>query len=956
MKSLRPLVLGGLVLAASATPAFSQMRPLEHPDVLHWNSIANPSLSPDGGWLAWVQRPLEGDPTLRVRTAREGGVDLSVRGTSPVFTSDSRFVVFEVPPLEAVLDSLKLEGKKRDDLPGDSLAVADLTAVFAGGAPQPSGVTRLGAVEDFKVAEEGSWLAYRVKKEKKEEEPAAERAETPAAEAPAAEGAESRPDHKKDEGSTLVVRNLVSGAESRYEDAVEYVFSKNGRTLAFTTSTKDGSHDGAFVLTLSDGGVHTLRADEGHYRKIALSEDGTQVAFLTDAADFAAKQPEFTLERASAGSWTAKTLASTSTAGIPEDWWVSENGTLRFSEKGTRLYFGTAPRPAPDPEEKVLDEDKVSVDVWNWKDPYLQPMQLVQADEEKKRSYDAVVHLDAGRVVQLGTPEIPDVRFADEGEPRFALGVTDVPYRQLLSWDGRYSDVYAIDLTTGVARKVAEQVKGFGGGSISPAGTWASWWDGAERQWKGAPLAGGATVTLSAGAGEPVWYELDDHPDEPPPYGSAGWTAGDVAFLYYDSYDVFRFEPASGTTTNLTRGQGRESGLRFRYADTEPELEHVPEGEILLSAFHLTNKQGGFYQARSDRAGAPRQILLTDKSFALRGKAKDADRWLVSREDFREFPDLWVTDGPITDMVKLTDANPQQRQFTWGTAELTEWTSNDGAPLQGMLFKPDGFDPSQKYPMMVYFYERMSDGLYEYRSPVPGSSSIAVPFYVSRGYLVFIPDIPYEIGYPGESALDAVVPGVLSLTAKGFVQEDKIGVQGHSWGGYQIAYMVTRTNLFAAAEAGAPVANMTSAYGGIRWQTGMSRAFQYERTQSRIGGTPWDATDEYLSNSPLFFVNKIETPLLMMHNDADGAVPWYQGIEMFSAMRRLQKPVWMLNYNGEAHGLREERNRKDWALRMQQFFDHYLKDAPAPVWMEEGVPAIMKGKTLGTEIRIRGVS
>ncbi|MCA9739207.1 MAG: prolyl oligopeptidase family serine peptidase, partial [Gemmatimonadetes bacterium] len=194
-------------------------------------------------------------------------------------------------------------------------------------------------------------------------------------------------------------------------------------------------------------------------------------------------------------------------------------------------------------------------------------------------------------------------------------------------------------------------------------------------------------------------------------------------------------------------------------------------------------------------------------------KAEDADRWLVSREDFREFPDLWVTDGSITDMVKLTDANPQQSQYTWGTAELTEWMSNDGTPLQGMLFKPDGFDASEQYPMMVYFYERMSDGLYDYRSPTPGSSSISVPFFVSRGYLVFIPDIPYEIGYPGESALDAVVPGVLNLVAQGFVDEDKIGVQGHSWGGYQIAYMITKTNLFAAAEAGAPVANMTSAYG-----------------------------------------------------------------------------------------------------------------------------------------------
>ena len=189
---------------------------------------------------------------------------------------------------------------------------------------------------------------------------------------------------------------------------------------------------------------------------------------------------------------------------------------------------------------------------------------------------------------------------------------------------------------------------------------------------------------------------------------------------------------------------------------------------------------------------------------------------------------------------------------------------------------------------------------------------MSVPFYVSRGYVMFIPDIPYEIGYPGESALDAVVPGVLSLLDEGFIDRDRIGVQGHSWGGYQIAYMVTKTDLFAAAEAGAPVSNMTSAYGGIRWQTGMSRMFQYERTQSRIGGSLWEATSEYLHNSPLFYADKIRTPVLMMHNDDDGAVPWYQGIELFVALRRLQKPAWLLNYNGEGHGLRRDANRKDW--------------------------------------------
>jgi len=300
-------------------------------------------------------------------------------------------------------------------------------------------------------------------------------------------------------------------------------------------------------------------------------------------------------------------------------------------------------------------------------------------------------------------------------------------------------------------------------------------------------------------------------------------------------------------------------------------------------------------------------------------------------------------------MQKVSDANPQQSDYLWGTAELMEWRSLDGKLLQGILYKPENFDLEKKYPMLVYFYEKSSQNLHRHMAPQANRSVIVPVFYASRGYVVFVPDIPYRVGYPGESALNAVVPGVTDLIKQGFVDEKNIGVQGHSWGGYQIAFMVTRTNIFKVAEAGAPVSNMISAYGGIRWGTGRSRMFQYERTQSRIGGSLWEYPMRYMENSPIFWADKIETPLLIMHNDHDGHVPWYQGIELFVALRRLGQPVWMINYNDEPHWPTKFHNKKDWQIRMQQFFDHYLKGAPAPVWLKEGVPAVEKGKTLGTE-------
>ncbi len=950
--SVASLATVALVLAA-ALPALAQQRALDHDDVLQWNTIEDPSLSPDGDWLTFVLAPMEGDPALTLKAASGDGPPLTVRGTDPTFTSDSRHLVYAVPAPESEVDALKREGQEGEDLPQDALAVADIAAVFADGEVRIGGIRDLGPVESYEVAREGSWLAY-----VPVEEADVDRSEESDADVESArqnEGSESGADAEgdsddgKEDGSTLVLLNLATGDETRYDWVEDYEYAEEAAVLAFTTSTRDGTGDGAYVVPLDDVARRALLDGEGRYEQLALSKDGAQVAFLTDRDDSAADQPEFTLYWAAAPDWQAEPLAAAGTVGVPDGWWVSEHGDVRFSEGGALLHFGTAPRPEPEADE-TLEEDRVTLDIWNWKDPYLQPMQLVQADDERKRTYAAAFHRDGGAVVQLGTTDVPTVRFAAASDAAHALGVTDMPYRQLLSWDGRYNDLYAVDVASGERRPIAEKVGRFARAAISPAGKYAAWWNGAERQWKVARLDGGEPLTASADVPHAVWNELDDHPHDPPPYGSAGWTADDGAFLFYDRFDVWRFEPESGRTVNLTAGAGRASQIRFRYARTEPELDHVPEGKALWRAIHDRNKQGGFYEGRTDRETSPVEVVMGDKSFRLHGKATDANRWLLTREDFREFPDLWVTDGGIIDMQRVSDANPQQADYHWGSAELVEWTSNDGIELQGMLFKPDGFDPSREYPLLVYFYERMSDGLHAWRTPRPGSSSVSVPFYVSRGYVMFIPDIPYEIGYPGESALDAVVPGVLSILDEGYVDRDRIGVQGHSWGGYQIAYMITKTDLFAAAEAGAPVSNMTSAYGGIRWQTGMSRMFQYERTQSRIGGSLWEATAEYLHNSPLFYADKIRTPVLMMHNDDDGAVPWYQGIELFVALRRLQKPAWLLNYNGEGHGLRRDANRKDWAVRMQQFFDHYLQDAPAPVWMEKGVPAVDKGRTLGTEL------
>jgi dipeptidyl aminopeptidase/acylaminoacyl peptidase len=267
----------------------------------------------------------------------------------------------------------------------------------------------------------------------------------------------------------------------------------------------------------------------------------------------------------------------------------------------------------------------------------------------------------------------------------------------------------------------------------------------------------------------------------------------------------------------------------------------------------------------------------------------------------------------------------------------------DGVPRQGILYKPEDFDPHKKYPMISYFYEDLSDGLYGYIPP-NGRNVINPTHYVSNGYLIFEPDIYYEMGHPGMSAFKSIVPGVQMLVDSGFVDEKHLGLQGQSWGGYQTAFLITQTSMFAAAMAGAPVADMFSAYGGIRWGTGLNRSMQYEHGQSRIGKSIWDAPQLYYENSPLFGLERVTTPLFMMANDADDAVPWWQGIEMFVGLRRLGKEVYLINYNNDVHNPQSRANQKDIAMRMQQFFDNKLMGAPAPDWMVHGIPAVDKGK------------
>ena len=514
-------------------------------------------------------------------------------------------------------------------------------------------------------------------------------------------------------------------------------------------------------------------------------------------------------------------------------------------------------------------------------------------------------------------------------------------------WEARTrSDYYTVSLETGERRPIAQA--DYSRFRLSPAGRYAYAYAETDSCWYTISLENGERHQLTTPQSFIAWDEENDTPDYPRAYGSAGWTDDDQAILIYDRYDLWRFDPQGQRAPQRLTTDGREQGIQYRLKQLDKEARTVATNKSqLLVGFNEKSKGYGYYEARLDKASAPKTLIAGDYMLSTIEKAQKADKVLYTIESYTTFPDLHCADLGFKKSVQVSHGDRQQADYLWGTAELVSWISLDGRPLEGVVYKPANFDPNKKYPMIVNFYERNSETLYEYHMPEPHRSTIDYRLYNSNGYIIFNPDIRYRDGYPGESCYNCLMPGVSMLIAKGYIDEKAIGAQGHSWGGYQVAYLATRTNLFAAIESGAPVVNMFSAYGGIRWGSGMARAFQYEHTQSRLGGTPWSTPDRYHTNSPLFTMDKVQTPILIMHNDADGHVPWYQGIEYFVAMKRLGKPCWLLNYTGEPHWPTRLANKIDFQTRMFQFFNHFLKHEAAPKWLDEGVRAVDQPYELG---------
>jgi dipeptidyl aminopeptidase/acylaminoacyl peptidase len=956
----KSLTLAGLFFVLSSMPALAQqaatspatgsaaVRPLSAADIQSWKAIRAQALSNDGKWLAYQLAPNEGDAEVVVRATGEskelrfqiGEPPAPVAGPqggapSPVVVAaNSRFVAFSVFP--SAKDAKKL---KRDKKPAyNKLALVDL----ATGEKKEFDKVRRFAFS----GERAGWLAMQ--------------AYTP-------EGAAAAPAAGRNDGTDLLLYNLSTGEMVNVGNVADFAFDFSGEYLAYTIDARDRLGNGVQLRNLKTDAVHSLDSERDLYKRLAWADSGLALAVLRGTPDSLAKDTTYALVTFTgfANGAPKKTVVSAKAlAGFPAAMQISADRTPRWAEDFSAVYFGirdakkkpsagaladaAANRPsivqagAPGAGGTINmpsvspDDDNPSLILWHWKDPRLQSQQIVQEQADKAYSYLSEYRLAENKFVRLADDDLRIVNIAPRD--RFAYGTDNRRYEQVASYNGRnYQDVYTIDLKTGERKRALE--KHLGATQPSPDGTLLLYF-AMDTSYHVLDMATGQTRNITHGVPAAFGDTADDHNNlVPPPFAPMGWAKDGSAVILTDGWDAWKVSTRGAPAVNLTAdGLKSQKHYQRRYVFDPREKGIDFSKPLYFATYGEWTKKEGLARVEPGHAGA-KDLVWDDAKLGF-SKARDADVYLYTRQTYVDFPNYYVANAGLSGGRQITDANPQQRQVAWSSGtRLIDYVSAKGDKLQGALYLPANYEPGKKYPLLVTIYEKRSQNLHAYAAPNETRAPNPT-LYTSRGYAVLDPDIVYKLNDPGMSAVWSVVPAVKAAIATGLVDSADVGLWGHSWGGYQTAFLVTQTDIFKSAIAGAPLTDMVSMYSSIYWNTGGTNQAIFESSQGRFKGNVADNYEAYIRNSPVFHAKDVKTPLIILHNDKDGAVDFNQGVTYYNTLRQMGKEVIMLEYAGENHGLARPTNQKDYAVRMGEWYDHYLKGAPAPSWMKDGVPRL----------------
>lgn len=887
--------------------------PLGLQDILRWKTISGPELSPDGAWFLYRLSPVEGNGEVVIKQVKGTKEYRFPSGEAPrgyfapriSFSADSKWAAFFAYPTMSEGRSLK-----KDKKPAAAKAVLVDLATGAG--------TEFENVRDFAFSGDDPRFVVFHKN-----------------------GPEGR-DADKDKwaGADLIIRDLTASLDEAVGNVAEFAFDKKGDRLALAMDVRGAAGNGVLIRDMRAGTLVPLASDKASFKRLSWTEKGDGLAFLKGREDKDYEDRRWSVVGfkgfGSPGSPEKVEYDPAADAAFPAGMTISPDRTPRWSGSLQTLFFGIRElkKKAVDAKKDEPDEDTPDLVIWHWRDKRLQAQQQVEAGADSTYSYLAMYRPAGKKFVRLADDGLREVIPAEKD--MFAVGLDESPYELDAGLTGRsYQDVYVIDLRTGERSRVLEKCRWYFGSS--PDGRRFLYYR--DGHFYAYDMAGKTSLNLTVGMPVSFIDTEDDHNVTDPPRRPLGWTSDGRQVLLSDGWDIW-LVPADGAgkAVDLTAGDGRREQVRYRRRFV---LDRDEKGADLTKPVYFGiygewTKKAGIAVLDRNKPGV-RKLVWEDAAFSSLIKADKAPVFAFTRETVRDFPDYFTAGPDLAAPIRLTEADPQQKDFLWSAGSmLVDYKSAKGDRLQAALFLPAGYRKGRSYPTIVYIYEKLSDGLNSYGVPSPYGFNKSV--YTSNGYAVLMPDITYKLNDPGMSAVWCVLPALQAAAATGVVDLKKVGLQGHSWGGYQTAFLVTQTDAFAAAVPGAALTDMVSMYSSIYWNSGSANQPIFESSQGRFLGGYLDNAEAYIRNSPVFFAANVKTPILMLHNDKDGAVDWNQGIEFYNTLRRLHKNVVMLEYPGENHGLARPANRKDYGRRMLEFFDHYLKGAPAPAWYTDGVP------------------
>ncbi|HEX6053287.1 MAG TPA: prolyl oligopeptidase family serine peptidase [Gemmatimonadaceae bacterium] len=906
---LHVALLGALMPSSGS----AQTRPAVRPaDYGRWESLGAGTLAPNGQWLAYAVNRVNEEHELRLGGVRRDTTIAIAYASAPAFTGDSRWLAYAVGVSPAERERLTREKKPIRNAVGIRNMTTGATEVVKD-------------VSQFRFSADGRFIAMR------------------------------RYPAEGKRAADMIVQDLARGTKMTFGNVTELAWAERGALLAFAIETDGGVGNGVHLYDAATGMTRVLDSAPSLYRMLAWRERSEDFAVLRSRTEKEFRDTTHVVlawTRVAAANAVRRELDPAKASGFPSGMRIAEHRRPEWSRDGSIIYFGLRPRqPAPPRADSAVasgnrnDEngsaaqradttrtksaDKLSdVQVWHAKDVRIMPMQKAQEQQDLQRTLLTAWHLGDAHVVQIGTDLLETARVL-RGD-RHATETDRKPYAFGAKFGRPYSDVYVVDVKTGQRRKALEKVRYFYGGS--PTGQKLAWYDG--KDYWAQDVATGARTNLTAKVSANFADPDYDYPgDLTPPAGYHGWMKDDRALIVADEFDLWSLAPDGSGGRRLTNGAA--DNVIHRYARiTRNDDEGIDPAAFYVALDGKLTKQSGYARVRGSTT---EQLVFEDAGTSRLIRADSSDVFAFTRERFDDSPDWFVGNGELRGARQVSATNPFQKDFAWGRAELVNYRTVAGLDLQGVLLYPANYDASRKYPMLVYPYERLSQTLHQYIPPSE-RSYYNTNVWAANGYFVLRPDIVFRGRDPGISVLEALEPAVRAVVARGLVDSTKVGLVGHSWGGYHATFVPTRTNMFAASVAGAPITNFLSFAGAVHWTPGIAEFDHWETGQARMDVPFWEDMDAYLRNSPAAKVHQLRTPMLMMFGDADGTVDWHQGIEFYNFARRAGRDDFvMLVYPGEDHGLRKKENQIDYHRRILQWFGHWLKGEPAPTWMTEGL-------------------